>query len=91
MPLLFVVAMFHLTSRHCPMPHLPMVPDEMVVPTIPLRCSDCGREVTSPINKSISVDNHLRDGTTAARKFDANGSAVVEFWWCRDCAQGVCK
>ncbi|KAL6732813.1 hypothetical protein Aduo_003531 [Ancylostoma duodenale] len=74
------------------MSHLPLVPDEMVVPTIPLRCSDCGREVTSPINKSISVDNHLRDTSTpTTRKFDANGSAVVEFWWCRDCAQGVCK
>ncbi|VDM78589.1 unnamed protein product [Strongylus vulgaris] len=66
------------------------VPDEMVVPTIPLRCSECGKEVTSTINKSLSLDNHLRDSTT--RKFDANGgSGVIEFWWCRDCAQGVCK
>ncbi|VDL81545.1 unnamed protein product [Nippostrongylus brasiliensis] len=59
----------------------------MVMPTGPLRCSECGREVPSSINKSISIDNHLRD----VRKVDVNGSAVVEFWWCRDCAQGVCK
>ncbi|VDO04999.1 unnamed protein product [Haemonchus placei] len=59
----------------------------MVIPMIPLRCSDCGKEVPAPINKSIPTENHLRE----PRKLDANLSDVVEFWWCRDCAQGVCK
>ncbi|KAE9416545.1 hypothetical protein Angca_001368, partial [Angiostrongylus cantonensis] len=61
----------------------------MVIPTIPLRCADCGKEVTSSTSKSISIANHLRD----VKVTDANGSStsIVEFWWCRDCAQGVCK
>ncbi|XGW24800.1 hypothetical protein V3C99_006342 [Haemonchus contortus] len=59
----------------------------MVIPMIPLRCSDCGKEVPAPINKSIPIENHLRE----PRKLDANLNDVVEFWWCRDCAQGVCK
>uniref|UniRef100_A0A1I7XNJ5 TFIIS-type domain-containing protein n=1 Tax=Heterorhabditis bacteriophora TaxID=37862 RepID=A0A1I7XNJ5_HETBA len=67
-----------------------MVENAMMAPPVPLRCADCGKEVARPIDRShpVSIDNSRLDITNS--KETQNG-AVVEFWWCRDCVQGVCK
>lgn len=50
----------------------------------PLRCAECGSDVPAAVTKKT---------TSAEGKslLDAKIEKIIDFWWCRDCMQGVCK